>query len=48
MLLVLLLDRSFRVLEVRWPPLAVRVPGYVVGTLGAFWTITYLTRMVTG
>ena len=47
-LLVTMLERAFRVLEVRWPPLAVRVPGYVVGTLGAFWTITYLTRMVTG
>ena len=47
-LLVTMLERAFRVLEVRRPPLAVRVPGYVVGTLGAFWTITYLTRMVTG
>jgi hydrogenase/urease accessory protein HupE len=38
-LLVALLDRSFRVLEVRWPRLVERLPGYAVGTLGAYWTI---------
>ena len=36
---VVLLERAFRVLEVRWPLLLQRLPGYVVGTLGAFWTI---------
>ena len=39
MLLVILLERSFRVLEVRWPRLVERLPGYAVGTLGAYWTI---------
>jgi hydrogenase/urease accessory protein HupE len=38
-LLVVLLERAFRVLEVRWPLPLQRLPGYVVGTLGAFWTI---------
>jgi hypothetical protein len=38
-LLVVLLERAFRVLEVRWPLLLQRLPGYVVGTLGAFWTL---------
>jgi hydrogenase/urease accessory protein HupE len=38
-LLVILLERSFRVLEVRWPRLVKRFPGYAVGTLGAYWTI---------
>ena len=38
-LLVILLERSFRVLEVRWPRLVERFPGYAVGTLGAYWTI---------
>jgi len=38
-LLVVLLERSFRVLEVRWPQLVARLPGYAVGTLGAYWTI---------
>jgi hydrogenase/urease accessory protein HupE len=37
--LVVLLERSFRVLEVQWPRLVERLPGYAVGTLGAYWTI---------
>jgi hypothetical protein len=37
--LVLALVRSFHALEVRWPRWAQMVPGYVVGTLGAFWFI---------
>jgi hydrogenase/urease accessory protein HupE len=35
----LALARSFRVLEVRWPRWVERLPGYVVGSLGAYWTI---------
>jgi hypothetical protein len=38
-LFVLLLERSFRVLEIRWPRWAAALPGYAVGTLGAFWFI---------
>jgi hydrogenase/urease accessory protein HupE len=38
-LLVVLLERSFRQLEVRWPRWVEALPGYVVGSLGAFWTI---------
>jgi hypothetical protein len=37
--LVLALARSFTVLEIRWPRWAQLVPGYAVGTLGAFWFI---------
>jgi hypothetical protein len=37
--LVLLMQRSFRQLETRWPRWVERAPGYVVGALGAFWTI---------
>ena len=37
--LILLLERSFRTLEIRWPRFAVALPGYVVGSLGAYWTI---------
>ncbi|HXK10944.1 MAG TPA: HupE/UreJ family protein [Vicinamibacteria bacterium] len=37
--LVILLQRSFRVLGVRWPRLVERLPGYAVGSLGAYWTI---------
>jgi hydrogenase/urease accessory protein HupE len=38
-LLVILLERSFRTLEVRWPRWVEHFPGYAVGTLGAYWTI---------
>jgi hydrogenase/urease accessory protein HupE len=37
--LVLLLERSFRQLEIRWPVGVALAPGYLVGSLGAFWTI---------
>lgn len=37
--LVLALGWSFRSLEIRWPRWARLVPGYVVGSLGAFWFI---------
>jgi len=35
----LALVRSFKVLEVRWPRWAELLPGYTVGSLGAYWTI---------
>jgi hydrogenase/urease accessory protein HupE len=38
-MLVLLLERSFHILEIRWPRFAAALPGYVVGSLGAYWTI---------
>lgn len=38
-ILVLLLERSFRTLEILWPRWAQALPGYTVGTLGAYWTI---------
>jgi hydrogenase/urease accessory protein HupE len=38
-LLVILLERSFGVLEVRWPRLVAHLPGYAVGSLGAYWTL---------
>ena len=37
--LVLAMAWSFRQLEIRWPRWAKALPGYAVGTLGAFWTI---------
>src|SRR5262249_39505994 len=36
---ILLLERAFRILEVRWPRLVARLPAYAVGSLGAYWTI---------
>jgi hypothetical protein len=38
-LLVLLLERAFRILEIRWPDWVEVVPGYTVGSLGAFWAV---------
>ncbi len=43
--LILLLERSFRILEVRWPRWAEALPGYAVGSLGAFWTVQRLAIM---
>jgi hypothetical protein len=37
--LVVLLERAFRVLQIQWPHYAAILPGYAVGSLGAFWTI---------
>jgi hypothetical protein len=44
--LVLASERSFRALEVRWPRWVQAIPGYTVGTLGAFWTIQRIVSMV--
>ncbi len=46
--LVLALERSFRVLEVRWPRWAEALPGYAVGSLGAFWTIQRMALLLGG
>lgn len=35
----LALAKSFTVLEVRWPRFVEALPGYTVGSLGAYWTI---------
>jgi hypothetical protein len=37
--LILLLERSFQQLQIRWPRWVEAIPGYTVGSLGAFWTI---------
>jgi hydrogenase/urease accessory protein HupE len=37
--LILGLERSFRILGIHWPRWAEALPGYTVGSLGAFWTI---------
>lgn len=44
--IVILLERAFRILEIRWPLLVARLPGYLVGTLGAFWTIQRVAIML--
>lgn len=44
-LLVLLLERSFRTLEIQWPRVVQALPGYAVGSLGAFWSIQRIVMM---
>lgn len=46
--LVLALMGSFRVLEMRWSQWARVLPGYVLGGLGAFWTIQRVALLVGG
>ncbi len=46
--LVLGLERSFRILEVRWPRWSELLPGYTVGSLGAFWTVQRLFLLFGG
>jgi hypothetical protein len=46
--LVLLLIRAFKVLQVHWPRALELAPAYVVGSLGAFWTIQRVVLMVEG
>ena len=38
-MMVLQLERAFRKLEIVWPRWAQLLPGYLVGSLGAYWTI---------
>jgi len=45
-LLIVALERSFRVLEIRWPRWVRAMPGYTVGSLGAFWTIQRVVVLV--
>jgi hydrogenase/urease accessory protein HupE len=37
--LVLLLRRAFRTLQIHWPLVVQRLPGYAIGSLGAYWTL---------
>jgi hydrogenase/urease accessory protein HupE len=37
--LVIVLERAFRTLEIRWPHAIEALPAYAVGSLGAYWTI---------
>jgi len=46
--LVLLLERAFRILEIRWPRWAAMLPGFTVGSLGAFWTVQRVALLLGG
>jgi hydrogenase/urease accessory protein HupE len=43
--LIVLLERAFRVLEIQWPRFVAALPGLMVGSLGAYWTIQRLALM---
>jgi hypothetical protein len=47
-LIIVMLERSFRILAIRWPRWAEAMPAYTVGGLGAFWTIQRVAIMVGG
>ena len=46
--LVLLLTRAFSQLDIHWPRPVQLLPGYLVGVLGAFWTIQRVVMMMKG
>jgi hypothetical protein len=46
--IIVLLERSFRILDIRWPRWVEALPAYTVGSLGAFWTIQRVAIMVGG
>ena len=46
--LVLLLERAFRILQIHWPRWAAALPGYAVGSLGAFWAIQRFALLLRG
>lgn len=45
---ILWLEHAFRVLAIRWPRPVQLLPGYTVGTLGAFWTIQRIGMLFGG
>ncbi len=44
----LLLERAFRILEVRWPRVVEMLPAYAVGSLGAYWSIQRVVVLLAG
>lgn len=45
---VLLLERAFRLMEIRWPRPLQYAPAYVLGTSAAYWTIDRIVAMLGG
>lgn len=46
--IILGLGWSFRTLEIRWPRWSLAVPGYIVGSMGAYWTIQRTAILIGG
>jgi hydrogenase/urease accessory protein HupE len=47
-MLIVLLERSFLQLQIRWPRWVKALPGYAVGSLGAFWAIQRTAMLIGG
>ena len=47
-LVILLLERSFRLLEIRWQRWAEMLPAYTVGSLGAYWSLQRTIILIKG
>jgi hydrogenase/urease accessory protein HupE len=45
---ILLLERAFRLLEISWPRPMEMMPAYLVGSLGAYWTIDRIAALLGG
>ena len=45
---IVALERAFRILQIRWPRAAEALPGYAVGSLGAYWAIQRTVMMLGG
>jgi hydrogenase/urease accessory protein HupE len=46
--LILALERAFQTLQIRWPRIVEVLPGYAVGSLGAYWTIQRTLVLLAG
>jgi HupE / UreJ protein len=46
--LILSLERAFRLMEIRWPRPLASLPTYAVGVFGAYWTILYGAQLLGG
>jgi hypothetical protein len=46
--MIVALERAFHTLEIRWPRLIEALPGYTVGSLGAYWTIQRIALLLGG
>jgi hypothetical protein len=44
---ILIFERAFRVLEVRWPSQIQAAPVYLIGICGAYWTLERVAAMIT-
>ena len=47
-MLIILLERSFRILEIHWPRWVRLAPGYAVGSLGGYWAIQRTAILIGG